>query len=159
MYACRVCLHIIDLEKGEGRKKDKKEKEKTRRPPKGSNRALHIHTVSIAPPTIQRDSKQLVTVEDITCPICLDRPGSLSDIAMPQMSCELGRDIQEHSMSLLLLRSLTRHRHNHSSPTQIAQCSTYEMYQHHSITHTELVVVSFSPEVQMSIRDSVSNRS
>ena len=75
--ACRVCLHIIDLEKGEGRKKDKKEKEKTGRPPKGSNRALHIHTVSIAPPTIQRDSKQLVTVEDITCPICLDIPVEL----------------------------------------------------------------------------------
>ena len=39
--ACGVCLHIMDLEKGGGRKKDKKEKEKTGRPPKGSNRAVH----------------------------------------------------------------------------------------------------------------------
>ena len=75
VFACRVCLHITDLGKGGGRKKDNKEKEKTGRPHKGSNRIIHTHTVSIAPPTIQRDSKQLaqgVTVEDITCPICLD---------------------------------------------------------------------------------------
>ena len=73
MVECKVCLHIVNLEKG-GRK-DKKEKEKTGRPSKGSIKSIYIRTVSIAPPTIKRNRKQLaqgVTVEDITCPICLD---------------------------------------------------------------------------------------